>query len=58
MVDADNVYRPYLARFLATSMLVRPDYHVFGAASGPGGVGKMIDDLRDQLRVRGFAGRP
>jgi flavoprotein hydroxylase len=49
--DVDEVYRPYLARFGATSLLVRPDYHVFGAASGPGGAAALVDDLRDQLRA-------
>ncbi len=58
VVDVDNLYRPYLARFMATSVLVRPDYHVFGAASGPGGVKTLVDDLRDQLGVRRFAGWP
>jgi flavoprotein hydroxylase len=56
VVDVDDVYLPYLARFMATSLLVRPDYHVFGAASGPGGAEAVIDDLRDQ--VTGCAGRP
>lgn len=51
VVDVDDVYRPYLARFMATALLVRPDYHVFGAASGPGGAETLIDDLRDQLRA-------
>nr|AXL06524.1 3-(3-hydroxyphenyl)propionate hydroxylase [uncultured bacterium] len=49
--DVDGVYGPYLARFGATSLLVRPDYHVFGAASGPGGTEALVDDLRDQLRA-------
>ncbi|MGW3966514.1 bifunctional 3-(3-hydroxy-phenyl)propionate/3-hydroxycinnamic acid hydroxylase MhpA [Amycolatopsis sp. NPDC005003] len=49
-VDTDNVYRPFLARFGAASMLVRPDYHVFGTA-GPGGLDALADDLRDRLRT-------
>ncbi|MCI3934413.1 bifunctional 3-(3-hydroxy-phenyl)propionate/3-hydroxycinnamic acid hydroxylase MhpA [Streptomyces sp. AN091965] len=49
VVDTDDVYRPYLARCAATALLVRPDYHVFGAASGPDGVRELIDDLREQL---------
>lgn len=56
--DVDDVYRPYLARFGATSLLVRPDYHVFGAASGPGGTEALVDDLRDQLRAAVPAGAP
>nr|AXL06031.1 3-(3-hydroxyphenyl)propionate hydroxylase [uncultured bacterium] len=49
VVDVDDVYLPYLARFGATSLLVRPDYHVFGAASGPDGTRDLVDGLRDRL---------
>ncbi len=58
VVDTDDVYRPYLARFAATALLVRPDYHVFGAASGPDGIRELLDDLRDQLRAPVPAGAP
>ncbi|OEJ34114.1 bifunctional 3-(3-hydroxy-phenyl)propionate/3-hydroxycinnamic acid hydroxylase [Streptomyces subrutilus] len=58
VVDADGVYGPYLARFGATSLLVRPDYHVFGAASGPDGTAALVDDLRGQLRAAVPAGAP
>ncbi|MGW5748512.1 bifunctional 3-(3-hydroxy-phenyl)propionate/3-hydroxycinnamic acid hydroxylase MhpA [Amycolatopsis sp. NPDC003861] len=49
-VDVDDVYRPFLARFGATSVLVRPDYHVFGTA-GPGGLDALVDALRNSLRT-------
>lgn len=49
VVDTDEVYGPYLARYGATCLLVRPDYHVFGAASGPDGAAALVDDLRDRL---------
>ncbi|MFF3859296.1 bifunctional 3-(3-hydroxy-phenyl)propionate/3-hydroxycinnamic acid hydroxylase [Streptomyces sp. NPDC002209] len=58
VVDTDEVYGPYLARFGATSLLVRPDYHVFGAASGPDGTAALVDDLRDRLRAAVPAGAP
>ncbi len=58
VVDVDDVYRPYLARFEATWLLVRPDYHVFGASSGRSGVATLVDDLRDQLLVAVPAGAP
>jgi flavoprotein hydroxylase len=48
-VDLDDVYLPYLHRFGATALLVRPDYHVFGAASGPDACAVLVDDLRSQL---------
>nr|AXL05532.1 3-(3-hydroxyphenyl)propionate hydroxylase [uncultured bacterium] len=50
--DVDDVYRPYLARFGATFLLVRPDYHVYGAANEPGGAKELVDDLRDRLGAR------
>ncbi|WP_030293823.1 bifunctional 3-(3-hydroxy-phenyl)propionate/3-hydroxycinnamic acid hydroxylase [Streptomyces katrae] len=58
VVDTDEVYGPYLTRFGATSLLVRPDHHVFGAASGPAGTEALVDDLRDQLRAAVPAGAP
>jgi flavoprotein hydroxylase len=58
VVDVDDVYRPYLAGLGATCLLVRPDYHVFGAASGPDGVAALVDDLREQLRAAVPAGAP
>ncbi|MFL6119729.1 bifunctional 3-(3-hydroxy-phenyl)propionate/3-hydroxycinnamic acid hydroxylase [Actinophytocola sp.] len=51
VVDVDDVYRPYLARFGATSLLVRPDYHVYGAAHDPGATKELVDDLRYRLRA-------
>ncbi|MGW4057214.1 bifunctional 3-(3-hydroxy-phenyl)propionate/3-hydroxycinnamic acid hydroxylase MhpA [Amycolatopsis sp. NPDC004747] len=49
-VDVDDVYRPFLARFGAASVLVRPDYHVFGTA-GPGGLDALVEDLQNRLRT-------
>nr|AXL05368.1 3-(3-hydroxyphenyl)propionate hydroxylase [uncultured bacterium] len=48
---ADDVLRSFLARHGATSALVRPDYHVFGTASGPRGLEELVDELRDRLRA-------
>lgn len=50
-LDADDVYRPYLARFGASSLLVRPDYHVFGSSAGRRGLEALVDALRDRLRA-------
>lgn len=49
VVDVDDVYGPYLARFGATCLLVRPDYHVFGAASGATATTELVDALRERL---------
>ncbi|MFF8732409.1 bifunctional 3-(3-hydroxy-phenyl)propionate/3-hydroxycinnamic acid hydroxylase [Streptomyces sp. NPDC015171] len=48
-VDADGVLRGFLARYGATAVLVRPDYHVFGAAAGPAATTALVDDLRARL---------
>ena len=48
-VDVDDVYLPYLAKFSATSVLVRPDYHVFGAANGPRAANDLVGDLQDRM---------
>ena len=48
-VDLDGVYLPYLDGFGVTALLVRPDYHVFGAANGPDGIAALVDDLRSQV---------
>ncbi|MFJ8163950.1 bifunctional 3-(3-hydroxy-phenyl)propionate/3-hydroxycinnamic acid hydroxylase [Streptomyces sp. NPDC096136] len=58
VTDVDGVYGPYLAGFGATSLLVRPDYHVFGAAAGPQGAAALVDDLRAALRTAVPAGTP
>ncbi|MEU2064788.1 bifunctional 3-(3-hydroxy-phenyl)propionate/3-hydroxycinnamic acid hydroxylase [Streptomyces sp. NPDC013455] len=51
-VDADGVLRAYLDRYGATALLVRPDYHVFGAASGPAAASTLVDGLRTRLTAR------
>ncbi|HET9382709.1 MAG TPA: bifunctional 3-(3-hydroxy-phenyl)propionate/3-hydroxycinnamic acid hydroxylase [Streptomyces sp.] len=58
VVDVDGVYLPYLGRFASTWLLVRPDYHVFGAASGPDGARALVEDLRRQVRAAAPAGAP
>ncbi|AOR34243.1 3-(3-hydroxyphenyl)propionate hydroxylase [Streptomyces fodineus] len=46
--DVDGVYHAWLAARNASSVLVRPDFHVYGSA-GPGGVVELVDGLRRQL---------
>ncbi|UFR00897.1 bifunctional 3-(3-hydroxy-phenyl)propionate/3-hydroxycinnamic acid hydroxylase [Streptomyces sp. Go40/10] len=48
-LDADGVLRAWLDRYGATALLVRPDYHVFGTATGPDGTALLVDDLRTRL---------
>ncbi|MFJ9950931.1 bifunctional 3-(3-hydroxy-phenyl)propionate/3-hydroxycinnamic acid hydroxylase [Kitasatospora sp. NPDC091207] len=56
VVDVDGVYGAYLARYGASALLVRPDYHVFGAAGGPEGAAALVDELRARLEAAVPAG--
>lgn len=49
MADVGGVYRTFLARHGADAVLIRPDYHVYGAASGLGAAAALVDDLRARL---------
>ncbi|MFJ4326874.1 bifunctional 3-(3-hydroxy-phenyl)propionate/3-hydroxycinnamic acid hydroxylase [Streptomyces tricolor] len=53
--DVDGVYHAYLGRLGATSVLVRPDHHVFGTA-GPGDTPALVDELRAQVQGAPVAG--
>ncbi|WP_405854106.1 bifunctional 3-(3-hydroxy-phenyl)propionate/3-hydroxycinnamic acid hydroxylase [Streptomyces sp. NBC_01515] len=48
VADVGGVYRAFLARHRTDAVLVRPDYHVYGAASGLGAAA-LVDDLRAHL---------
>ncbi|MFJ9151068.1 bifunctional 3-(3-hydroxy-phenyl)propionate/3-hydroxycinnamic acid hydroxylase [Streptomyces sp. NPDC102270] len=47
--DVEGVYHACLERLGAATVLVRPDYHVFGTAA-PGGASALVDELRAQVR--------
>ncbi|SPF03998.1 3-(3-hydroxyphenyl)propionate hydroxylase [Streptomyces sp. MA5143a] len=53
LVDVDGVYVPYLRRAGARCLLVRPDYHVFGAARSSGEVARLVSELCGQLLLTG-----
>lgn len=48
--DVDGVYGAYLRDRGASSVLVRPDFHVYGTA-GPGGLDGLVDGLRERLHA-------
>ncbi|WP_018656645.1 bifunctional 3-(3-hydroxy-phenyl)propionate/3-hydroxycinnamic acid hydroxylase [Actinomadura flavalba] len=52
VVDTQDVLLPFLAGHNARAVLVRPDFYVFGAATGPHDVAALLDDLRDRLTAR------
>ncbi|MDX2547971.1 bifunctional 3-(3-hydroxy-phenyl)propionate/3-hydroxycinnamic acid hydroxylase [Streptomyces sp. WI04-05B] len=49
VADVGGVYRAFLARHGADAVLVRPDYHVYGAAAGPEAAAVLVDGLRAHL---------
>lgn len=49
VVDIEQVYMPYLAKWGAQAALVRPDFYLFGAVRGRTGLAALVDDLRTQL---------
>ncbi|REE94794.1 bifunctional 3-(3-hydroxy-phenyl)propionate/3-hydroxycinnamic acid hydroxylase [Thermomonospora umbrina] len=50
--DVTGVYAAHLAERSARTMLVRPDFTVFGTAAGPAGTAALIDDLGARLGPR------
>ncbi|MCJ1678342.1 bifunctional 3-(3-hydroxy-phenyl)propionate/3-hydroxycinnamic acid hydroxylase [Streptomyces sp. APSN-46.1] len=49
VVDVDDVYLPFLAETAATSVLIRPDFYVYGAAAGRADTAALIGAVRDVL---------
>ncbi|SCL14156.1 flavoprotein hydroxylase [Micromonospora nigra] len=52
VVDLDGVHLTWLAEADADAVLVRPDFYVFGVATGPDALAALVDDLRQQVRAR------
>jgi flavoprotein hydroxylase len=52
-VDIDDVYLPYLAGSGALAVLIRPDFYLFGAASGRAELAALVDDIRSQISPAG-----
>jgi hypothetical protein len=49
--DVDDRYLPYLAEHGLEAILVRPDFHLFGAAPTLAAVPALVDDLLEQLHL-------
>ncbi|MFW6695334.1 bifunctional 3-(3-hydroxy-phenyl)propionate/3-hydroxycinnamic acid hydroxylase [Streptomyces sp. MAR4 CNX-425] len=49
VVDADDVYLPYLSQHGVVAALIRPDFYVFGAAADASRLAALVDDLRARL---------
>jgi hypothetical protein len=47
--DVDGVYHAFLARAGAETIIVRPDFYVFGGVEAGGDINAVVEDLRAQL---------
>jgi 3-(3-hydroxy-phenyl)propionate hydroxylase len=47
--DLDGTYARFLADHAATAVLSRPDFYLFGTASGAAATGALVDELLEQL---------
>ncbi|MBP2705429.1 hypothetical protein JOL79_16575 [Microbispora sp. RL4-1S] len=52
VVDAEDVYLPYLAEADVLGILVRPDFYVFGGFRDAAEANALVHDLRRRLAPR------
>jgi 2-polyprenyl-6-methoxyphenol hydroxylase-like FAD-dependent oxidoreductase len=51
VADVDGRLTEWLRRHDTHSVLVRPDFYVFGSAASPGALSELVSDLRTQLNL-------
>jgi hypothetical protein len=51
VIDVDGKYLEFFQAFAVTTMIVRPDFYIFGAVSVASDLPTVIDDLMRQLPV-------
>ncbi len=49
LIDVDGKFLPWMERMGIVAMLVRPDFHVYGAIAEGGDVNELVDDLARDL---------
>ena len=54
LVDVDAKFIPYMERHGIDTMLVRPDFYLYGAVTVPGDVNRLVDDLEADLKRHGL----
>ena len=55
-IDLDGKFMPFMEQHGIQTMLVRPDFYVYGAVSLPGDVNALVDDLKTDLERHGLRG--
>ncbi len=58
LVDLDAKFLPYMAQHGIETMLIRPDFYVYGAVSQAGQVNALVDDLEADLVRHGLHRTP
>lgn len=53
--DVDRKFIPYMRQHDIHTMLVRPDYYLYGAVRTPGEVADLVDELAEDLSRHGIA---
>lgn len=54
VVDLDDKFLPYMAQHGIETMLVRPDFYLYGAVPTAGEVNALVDDLESDLQRHGL----
>jgi 2-polyprenyl-6-methoxyphenol hydroxylase-like FAD-dependent oxidoreductase len=53
-MDLDKKFLPFMAQHDIDTMLIRPDYYLYGAATKANGVNQLVDDLKADLERHGL----
>jgi len=53
LLDVDRKFIPYMTQHGIDTMLVRPDFYLYGAVAKPGEVNQLVDDLAADLARHG-----
>lgn len=54
LIDLDGKFIPYMMKHGIDTMLIRPDFYLYGATSPDIGVNELVDRLRTDLEEHGF----
>jgi len=57
LVDLDSKFIPYMTQQGIDTMLVRPDFYLYGAVSEGGDVNQLVDDLKSDLERHGLGSK-